>query len=84
MAFLDATHTHSRYGNDIDNSAPAYIGRERTGGGGYFWYGDMDEMAFFKSVRTEAEIAQSANNPLSGSEPNLTGYWKFDSGVDGC
>ena len=75
--------THSRYGNNIDNNAPVYIGRERLGDSGYRWYGDLDEIAFFTGVRTAAEIAQSATTALSGNEPNLMGYWKFNSGVPG-
>ncbi|MFK7925625.1 MAG: LamG-like jellyroll fold domain-containing protein [Bacteroidia bacterium] len=81
---LEADVTHARYGIDIDNIAPVYIGRDRTGGGGFFWYGDMDEVSFFSEARSAADIAQSATNELSGSESNLVGYWKFNSGVDGA
>jgi len=81
---LEADVTHPRYAVDIDNIAPVYIGRERQAIGGAFWYGDLDEVAFFKSARTATEISRSATFALSGTEAGLTGYWKFDSGVDGA
>ena len=80
---LEADVTHSRYGIDIDNIAPVYIGRERQAIAGHFWVGDLDEVAFFKTARTVAEIEQSATSALAGSESGLTGYWKFNSGLDG-
>lgn len=81
---LEADVTDTRYGLDIDNIAPVYIGRDRTGSGGFYWYGDMDEVAFFNSARTASEISQSSTNALSGTESGLIGYWKLDSGVDGA
>jgi hypothetical protein len=81
---LEANVTNASYGADIDNAAPVYLGRDRTGHGGCYWYGDMDEVAFFKKARTATEIAESTTTALSGTEADLTAYWKFDSGVAGA
>ncbi len=82
---LETTVNDARYGIDINNIAPVYIGRDRTGGGQYYFYGIMDEVAFFNEVRTDAQIATSAANDLNPvTEANLIGYWKFNEGVDGA
>ncbi|WP_034060658.1 HYR domain-containing protein [Lacinutrix jangbogonensis] len=78
---LSADITNTNFGNNIDNNADVFIGQERTLSSNFRWLGDLDEIAFFKSVRTSAQILASANSSLSVSEPNLTAYWKFDSGI---
>jgi hypothetical protein len=40
--------------------------------------GLFDEFRLWKVARSEAEISGSYQKALSGSEPNLVGYWKFD------
>lgn len=42
------------------------------------FHGSMDEMRFWTTPRTTAEINSSMENPVS-SQPYLLGYWKFDS-----
>ncbi|MDO7174268.1 LamG-like jellyroll fold domain-containing protein, partial [Mariniflexile sp. AS56] len=81
---LENSVTHSRYGVNIDNIAPVYIGRERQGFPGNYWYGEMDNVSFFNIARTTSEITKSATTALSGTETNLLSYWKFDSGVVGA
>jgi len=49
--------------------------------GGYppaYFNGQIDEFRVWSVARTAAEIASTMNKSLSGSEANLTGYWKFD------
>ncbi|MEM7111125.1 MAG: LamG-like jellyroll fold domain-containing protein [Chloroflexota bacterium] len=78
---LAANVTHPRYGNNIDNTNPVYIGQERTLNSAFRFSGNMDEVAFFNTARTASEIAASATTQLSGAESGLVGYWQFDEGV---
>ena len=45
--------------------------------------GQMDEVRIWNIVRTEAEIAATMHQRLTGQEPGLVAYWRFDvpSGV---
>lgn len=43
--------------------------------------GDIDEVRIWNAVRTPAEIARWMTLPLTGEEPGLIGYWKFDEGA---
>jgi len=81
---LDKDVTDARYAQNIDNIAPVYIGAHQLLHPQNTWYGTMDEVAFFTSARTASEIASDAQLALAGTEPNLVGYWKFDSGVVGA
>lgn len=73
----------SWYSNNVDNTATVYIGRERQNFSHYYYQGFMDELAFFKRALTATEIAQNATTALSGTEPNLQAYWKFENGTPG-
>jgi len=42
--------------------------------------GVIDELRIWNAVRTEAEINAWMNRPLTGSEPDLLGYWRLDEG----
>jgi hypothetical protein len=42
--------------------------------------GLIDEIRIWRVVRSEAEIAATMNTRLTGDEPNLVGYWRFDDG----
>jgi hypothetical protein len=44
------------------------------------WYGDLDELRIWNLVRSPAEIQAAMNHTLSGTEPGLVGYWRFDEG----
>ncbi|MEM6345938.1 MAG: LamG-like jellyroll fold domain-containing protein [Bacteroidota bacterium] len=80
---LETTVTDARYGLDIDNPAPVFIGQDRTED--FFWYGELDEVAFFTEVRSDAQIISSLTTELNPvTEANLVGYWKFNEGVDGA
>jgi tetratricopeptide (TPR) repeat protein len=40
--------------------------------------GQIDEVRIWHSARTQKEIADNMNTKLTGKEPSLVGYWKFD------
>jgi hypothetical protein len=42
--------------------------------------GTMAEVRIWNTVRTEAEISAWMSRPLTGSEPDLLGYWRLDEG----
>ena len=45
--------------------------------------GLIDEVRIWNVVRTEAEIRADMNTQLTGDEPGLVAYWKFDEATDG-
>ncbi|MEF3694102.1 MAG: LamG-like jellyroll fold domain-containing protein [Candidatus Cloacimonadota bacterium] len=46
----------------------------------HYFHGYMDEMRLWNCVRTQAEIAQQMQNPVS-TQPYLLGYWKFNNNM---
>ena len=42
--------------------------------------GSMDELRIWNVARTQTEINDNMNFELTGSEPGLIGYWKFNEG----
>ncbi len=78
---LDSEHINARYAQDIQNTAPVYIGQERELGALYRYSGELDEIAFFNSIRTSQEIQQSSQFQLNGDEAGLVAYWQFNSGT---
>jgi hypothetical protein len=47
----------------------------------HYFVGQIDEVRAWNIVRTGAEITQTMNKTLSGTEPGLVGYWRFDEGM---
>ncbi len=45
--------------------------------------GFIDEVRIWSVARTEAEIRADMNTELTGNEPGLAAYWKFDEATDG-
>ena len=45
--------------------------------------GLIDEVRIWNVARTEAEIHADMNTQLTGDEPGLIAYWKFDASTDG-
>ena len=45
--------------------------------------GLIDEVRIWNVARTEAEIRSDMNTQLTGDEPGLAAYWKFDAATDG-
>ena len=53
----------------------------RWGGGGRNWNGTMDDLRLWDRALTSAEIAAGMSGSLSGTEPGLVGYWRFNEGT---
>lgn len=45
-----------------------------------FFHGQMDEVRFWNVPRSQAEVVATMDQPLSGGEPGLVSYWRFDEG----
>lgn len=43
--------------------------------------GDLDDVRIWSVARTPAQIQQDRNRALSGTEPGLLAYWRFDEGA---
>jgi PKD repeat protein len=43
--------------------------------------GRIDDVRVWNTVRTEAELQSAMNDTLSGDEPGLVAYWRFDEGT---
>jgi len=56
-----------------------YVGRSNWAADGYF-DGGMRELRVWNVARSQAEIQTTMNEPLSGDEPGLVGYWPLDEG----
>ncbi len=68
-------------GDIADNSAhDLFIGNSSTGT--WAFDGIIDEVRLWNLVRNEAEIQTNMNNPLSGDEPGLVGYWPMNEGFN--
>ncbi|MFH0880884.1 MAG: LamG-like jellyroll fold domain-containing protein, partial [Lentisphaerota bacterium] len=68
--------------------APAVLkGPARYAGGpilqriGYGFGGMIDEVRIWNTARTQAQIEENCLSPVSVSDPNLTGYFRFDDGT---
>lgn len=60
-----------------NGSAPFVIGAQRVYGVDCF-DGLIDDVCVWNRTRSAAEIASDYNRELTGSEPGLMGYWKFN------
>ena len=55
-----------------------YIGAFAAGN---LWNGKIDEVRIWNVVRTGAEILRAKDSVLTGDEPGLIGYYRFNNGV---
>lgn len=53
------------------------------GGGGRNWNGTMDEVRYWNTARTQAEIVANMNSQLAGTEVGLIGYWDMNRSGQG-
>lgn len=84
--YLDFSTTHPRYGTNIDNNGPVFIGRKLQGLQYENFIGDFFQVAFFNRAKTVAEIqASTASQIISAdpADPSLVGSWKFNIGTPG-
>src|SRR5262249_19052432 len=45
-----------------------------------WWDGELDEVRIWNTARSAAEIQSNMCRSLTGTEPGLMGYWRFDEG----
>jgi hypothetical protein len=53
------------------------------GSGNYSLRGALDELRIWNTARTQQEIIDNMDNPLTGSESGLVAYYDFDQGIPG-
>ncbi len=51
-----------------------------NGGISNFFEGEIDEMRLWNVARTETQIRSAMSTALTGAEPGLAAYWRFDEG----
>lgn len=59
------------------------IGRSILAGLNFYWCGRTDEVTVWSKALTQAEIQDMMDNELTGLEPGLEMYYKFNQGVPG-
>lgn len=64
------------------NDQPVVIGRNLLNTWND-WFGRVDEVRLWNVARTYEQIRDDMCHGLTGSEPGLVGYWKFDEGSGG-
>jgi hypothetical protein len=69
---------HSGGGGGIGIGHPYFVGSWPAAG---CFAGIIDEIRVWNVVRTEDEIATWMTRPLTGNEPGLLGYWRFNEGA---
>jgi len=87
-----ATTTMILYKNgvaiDENNNVPAFVGNViRIGAfdpAENLFNGRIDEARIWNKVLTQAEIQNNMNCELSGAQPGLINYYKFNQGVEGA
>jgi hypothetical protein len=47
----------------------------------HYFVGQIDEVRVWNVVRAAADITQTMHKTLTGTEPGLVGYWRFDEGT---
>ena len=52
--------------------------------GGFYFFGEMDEVRFWKTPRTTLEINTYKDCELTGDEPQLIAYYNFNQGNNGA
>jgi len=68
------------FGKDIRLSAlPLRIGWSHAEGVGCSFAGLIDEVRLWNIARTQEEIQSTMHTTLSGKEPGLVGYWRFEA-----
>lgn len=88
----DSTNISQVFINGVlvgSNAAPGQINYDgsqflriaRWGSGGRGWNGQFDDLRIWSRPLTQAEIVAGLTGTLTGSEPNLVGYWRFNEGA---
>jgi len=80
-----AFSTNHQAGVVLGNNGTLVFGQDQDLIGGGFdpaqaFLGDLDEVRIWSVVRTPSEISQNFTNLLTGGEPGLAGYYRFNEG----
>ncbi|TAH58221.1 MAG: LamG domain-containing protein [Sphaerochaeta sp.] len=70
---VDASTTPS--GTNTGFTGGTYIGRR---GSGNYFSGELDDVRIWQVARTPGQIADNYRKMVSGDDPDLVGYWRFD------
>ncbi|MBN1990153.1 MAG: leucine-rich repeat protein, partial [Bacteroidales bacterium] len=81
--FINGTEAKSEsYSNYRNSTAPVNLGK-RYNEDSYYFSGRIDEVRIWDIARTQTEIADTKDNPLTGTESNLLAYYSFNQGTAG-
>jgi hypothetical protein len=70
-------------GSGVSSDSPLFIGGRNlfgSGKSGEGFIGLIDEVRIWNTARSAADIKGNIYRRLSGQEPGLIGYWRFDEG----
>jgi sialidase-1 len=74
--FLSSENSGDALETGVSNNSNFVLGTRSTLSN--YLNGVMDEVSVWKRALSETEIQDVMNGNLTGNEPNLTGYWRFD------
>ena len=85
ILYLDGANVASQvFSSDLIGSGRATIGTPAWNIGNETFYGNIDEVRIWNTVRTASEISNNMNNnSLSPSTTGLVAYYHFDQGTAG-
>ncbi|MDP2037086.1 MAG: LamG-like jellyroll fold domain-containing protein [Ignavibacteria bacterium] len=85
ILYLDGANVASQvFSNDLSGSGAATIGTPAWNKGNEIFYGNIDEVRIWNTVRTATEISDNKNNiSLSSGTSGLAAYYHFDQGTAG-
>ncbi len=65
------------------NNVPFGIGKSLLGGFNFVYGGRIDEVSVWDKALTQTEVQDIMANEITGTDPNLQLYYKFNQGVPG-
>jgi hypothetical protein len=60
------------------NALPLKVGTKTSASNDLFFSGQVDELRLWTDARTQAELLRAARRELTGNEPGLAAYWRFN------
>ncbi|MEO8148300.1 MAG: LamG-like jellyroll fold domain-containing protein, partial [Bacteroidia bacterium] len=75
--------TKATTGTISSTTIPFTIGKSILSGQNFVYSGRVDEVSVWNKALTQTEIQDMIANELTGTEPNLQLYYKFNQGVPG-
>ncbi|MGB3076690.1 MAG: LamG-like jellyroll fold domain-containing protein, partial [Chitinophagales bacterium] len=71
-------------GSITNTVTPFAIGKSILSGFNFLYNGRIDEVSVWNKALSQTEIQDMMDNELTGTEPNLKMYYKFNQGVPGA